>query len=153
MRQAAGDGGQVVEADGDVVGTILEDGPPLVLGKIPPCLRFGDGDQGRRRCFGPSEGRLGCRECIPLAAFDVALVARHPPQEPSAAKAEWPGSLDHVDAGHVLEAEAGDSGQGFDVPGPMITADEADLDRSGHGLTLVQAGARSRAVEPPRVPR
>jgi hypothetical protein len=49
VMQPSGYGRQVLQSDGDVPGALLEDGPAFVLGQIPPCTCFADGNE-RRPC-------------------------------------------------------------------------------------------------------
>src|SRR5207248_10989282 len=58
MVQPPRDRRQVLEPDGDVVRSLLDDPPPLVLRKRPPVRRLPDRDERRARRLGTSEARL-----------------------------------------------------------------------------------------------
>src|SRR5437588_3913651 len=80
--ESSGDGGQVFEADGHVVGALLEDLAAFVLGKLPPGRGLPDRDQRRARRVAPTQRRLARLQLLTLGSRDVALVAGDAAKDP-----------------------------------------------------------------------
>src|SRR6516164_5966675 len=117
MMQAPGDCGKILKTRRDVVGTFLEDAPPLVLGQLPPRRGLLDRDQRGARGPRPAKRRLAGGQLVVLAARDVPLVARDTAQHPGrVTRARGCGSLDHRQPGRGLQWLAGDSLDALDPP-------------------------------------
>ena len=130
MIQSARDGGQIPGAEGDMRGLLLEDAPPLVLRKIPPSLRFPDGDQRRVGRFPSAYLGLGGRETLFLFTRRIPLVAPRPTKNPLGRMAGCPlVGRNYAEAFDRREGISGDGALAGNAPRAPFAAGENEAAR------------------------